>query len=448
MTQETKRYALKLYDQELMSFELSYDRFANLKVRVLDRDLSTKGLWPMGMRPENLEEDIAAWAKSRTIPKNRKFVAEILATAGLSANDSIGILDTCKGLSVNDSYWLDDGKGGLTFNDVNLFDNNLDETLSIVAYTGYSSGIKHKLGLSTEWTTNGQYPKAWRRIDDGLVLYKAGSSGFMNSGMEPYSEYFASQIAEHIGIKHVPYDLRMWKGKLASTCPLINTKDISYVPFAYTTKDHMFPISMAVAHAFSRDMADDYRDMLLFDALICNPDRHAKNFGVLRDNKTGDVLGMAPLFDHNLSLFPYDMQEEFDILGERANTVYYPCLSNLPFTEQLGLTMSERNHSMLRRMIGFELENHPSYPVPQDRLDALNRYLGKRTEELLRIPVVSERDLEAMLNESFLEANKPVALLAGREAQSDGIGIDQMLELVNEDRGPERSARGDGFGLE
>lgn len=107
MTQETKGYALKLYNRELMSFNLSYDRFANLKVEVTDCDLSTKKLWPMGMSPESLEDDIASWAKSRTIPKNRKFVAEILATAGLSANDSIGILDTCKGLSVNDSYWLD-----------------------------------------------------------------------------------------------------------------------------------------------------------------------------------------------------------------------------------------------------------------------------------------------------------------------------------------------------
>ena len=44
MTRETKRYALKLYDQELMSFSLSYDRFANLKVEVVDYDLSTKKL--------------------------------------------------------------------------------------------------------------------------------------------------------------------------------------------------------------------------------------------------------------------------------------------------------------------------------------------------------------------------------------------------------------------
>lgn len=93
MTRETKRYALKLYDQELMSFSLSYDRFANLKVEVVDYDLSTKKLWPMGMSPKSLEDDIASWAKSRTIPKNRKFVAEILATAGLSANDSIGFLE-------------------------------------------------------------------------------------------------------------------------------------------------------------------------------------------------------------------------------------------------------------------------------------------------------------------------------------------------------------------
>ena len=34
MTQETKGYALKLYNRELMSFNLSYDRFANLKVEV------------------------------------------------------------------------------------------------------------------------------------------------------------------------------------------------------------------------------------------------------------------------------------------------------------------------------------------------------------------------------------------------------------------------------
>jgi len=38
-------------------------------------------------------------------------------------------------------------------------------------------------------------------------------------------------------------------------------------------------------------------DMLFFDALTGNGDRHAGNFGYLRDTDTGEYVGMAPLFD-------------------------------------------------------------------------------------------------------------------------------------------------------
>lgn len=42
MTRETKRYALKLYDQELMSFSLSYDRFANLNLAFMQERLQAR----------------------------------------------------------------------------------------------------------------------------------------------------------------------------------------------------------------------------------------------------------------------------------------------------------------------------------------------------------------------------------------------------------------------
>ena len=38
--------------------------------------------------------------------------------------------------------------------------------------------------------------------------------------------------------------------------------------------------------------------MMVFDALICNVDRHLNNFGVLVDNRTNKIKCMAPLFDH------------------------------------------------------------------------------------------------------------------------------------------------------
>ena len=42
--------------------------------------------------------------------------------------------------------------------------------------------------------------------------------------------------------------------------------------------------------------------MLVFDAVIYNEDRHFGNFGVLRDNHTGKVIGAAPIFDNGVSL--------------------------------------------------------------------------------------------------------------------------------------------------
>lgn len=41
--------------------------------------------------------------------------------------------------------------------------------------------------------------KSWRRIKNNIFLYKSGTEGFANSGLEPYSEYYASQIAKNNG---------------------------------------------------------------------------------------------------------------------------------------------------------------------------------------------------------------------------------------------------------
>ena len=106
--------------------------------------------------------------------------------------------------------------------------------------------------------------------------------------------------------------------------------------------------------------------------------------------------------------------------------------------------MSEKNHSALRKLIGFKLENHPLYPVSQDRLDALNRYLEKRTVELLKVPVVDEQELATILDDSFKQVEKPIAMLACQKE----IGISDLMSLADDDREPEHIVRDDGFGRE
>jgi len=50
------------------------------------------------------------------------------------------------------------------------------------------------------------------------------------------------------------------------------------------------------------ELHEDYRKMLFLDALMFNWDRHEFNFGITTDID-GNIKGLTPLFDFNLSLF-------------------------------------------------------------------------------------------------------------------------------------------------
>ena len=52
--------------------------------------------------------------------------------------------------------------------------------------------------------------------------------------------------------------------------------------------------------------------MIFLDTITANPDRHTSNFGLLRDADTGELLGLAPLFDHNMALISRGYPKPFD----------------------------------------------------------------------------------------------------------------------------------------
>lgn len=51
--------------------------------------------------------------------------------------------------------------------------------------------------------------------------------------------------------------------------------------------------------------------MILFDALVMNTDRHFGNFGLLKNNATGEFIDLALIFDNGESLLSKAMPEVF-----------------------------------------------------------------------------------------------------------------------------------------
>lgn len=376
-----QEYMLRLYDRDLLSFTLSEQGLEGLKAKLLWVNKEHKHLLPLDM--ELSDAGVLKWLQKRIIPKNRAYVAEILKTFGLSINDTKGIIDVCKGLSLNDSYWVvPEGFSG-TFAQYNLYENRFSESLSLVAYTGIGQSDA-TFTTSPELTTNGMLPKAWRFIEGkGIYLYKSGTFGAANAGNEPYSEFYASQVAQTMGLNAVSYELENWKGILASRCKLFTDIDTSYIPIGRIVREGGLKACLDYYEKLGPEAYEQIKSMLVFDAVIYNEDRHFGNFGVLRDNHSGTVIGAAPIFDNGLSLFNFAMPEDFKDLDNYAKTRGTPY--GIRFETVCREVMGPVQTGQLRKLIGFTFQRHPRLNLPDDRLRAMERHLQKRVRQLLEL---------------------------------------------------------------
>ena len=101
---------------------------------------------------------------------------------------------------------------------------------------------------------------------------------------KPFSEFSSAQVAAAMGLDHIYYSLSLWKGQLCSTCKLFTSKEISFIP-ASTLMDTS-RITEIIAWYDRHGWKESLSDMLVFDAVIRNTDRHLGNFGFLVDSHT------------------------------------------------------------------------------------------------------------------------------------------------------------------
>ena len=375
------KFSLKLYNQVLLTFDYDNLPLSGEECRILWVDEDNKNLLPIGLKLT--ERGIISWLKSRVVHKKRANAEILLTKLGLSFNDILGIIRICKGLSLNDSYWVVEDEFDGKFENYNLYENNFSRTLALIAYTGHGSSVARDFTSSPEFTTNGMLKKCWRRVDGKIYLYKGGTMGAANTGKEPYSEFYAAQIAQTMGIKHVDYNLRQWKGMLSSVCELFTDINTAYVPIGrFVGKDSLLAIAQLLKD-YGEEFYNEFADMLVFDALIFNTDRHTGNFRLLVDSHTNKVKAFAPVFDNGLSLFNIAMEDDLADIENYSKT-RKPAMGG-SYEEVVRDFISERQRVMLRKMINFKFTLHPRYNLPKSRLKGIEKFLQKRVNELLEL---------------------------------------------------------------
>ncbi len=330
--------------------------------------------WHTDIRPIGYL-NLDSFLERRKAPKHRRHIQQLLEQYG--CDDLEGFIQVTYALSLNDTFWVRQDGSPMAWTDISLYTNDFSELISQAAFDGTVSETDLS-STSPEFGTDGYYAKCWVREESGICLYKSGSAYYE---IEPLSEFLASQLAAELCPQAVRYDMGWYHGKLISKCPLFTSEAVGLAKASAVFGGVEHTIPELLRYFTEIGSGDAFRRMCVLDALILNPDRHYGNFGVLFDTETMDVLGMAPVFDHNRSLFP-ELDNDQLASPERYLNHCRPRLGADFLLTARGL-LTEEIRRDLERLDGFTFRQHPTIHAEQERLDALSAIVQNQIRKIL-----------------------------------------------------------------
>lgn len=288
--------------------------------------------------PYSLREQIRKSSNMRDILHNVQIVKEWLAQRVLSLSRSnakqlyamfqipqrqdletrLQVCLNCKGVSIIDSYWVKENETD-RFSDVNIRVNSFKEILDVALY-GYNPTITMNM-ICPDLTTQGLFRKAWIRDENELYLLKSDNT---TNNISTKMEVLASKILDCFNNK---ISCVSYSGRIRNTASgkIYVDKCKNFVDERYSFVEAWELLEYARNNGISYiDYFNQFEhspDIAVLDYILVNTDRHLQNYGYLMNNKNGNIIGLAPLFDFNCALIAdYFNRNAEDTISQMFNS--------------------------------------------------------------------------------------------------------------------------------
>ena len=287
--------------QRLCSFSLSADGTIQKIFHVYNEAYA-----PVGV---NLHDRLSLyeWWKGRSIPGSRDGLSKFLANFQLSSSNLLPLKSF--GLSLSDQYWLKPTNADVTWQQLNFFHNSFSRDIGEAFFNPHSYKLNIDF-MSPDNTSDGWLKKKWIIVDGKRCLVKTGSGPYFQ---EPFNEAIASLIMQKLQLPDfVTYQLLEDEDQgWCSICDNFITSDTELISAyalnkAFATKNNVsfFNKLLAIGKELRiPQLREALENMIVLDYIIVNKDRHAGNFGFIRNVETLAYIGLAPIYDNGTSLW-------------------------------------------------------------------------------------------------------------------------------------------------
>ena len=242
----------------------------------------------------NYNQDADRWLASRAIDHRRPNSRLLKKALRLVEKDDISSVIHVNAAKITDNYWIRELGSELTYSDVKFSDDYFSNLALKGNYDSFNRAANSKRSKTPELTNVGSFEKCWKLRDGKWWMYKKASHD------EMFSELFVYELGCALGMNMAVYQ----RGEACiKSLDFTEAARVNFEPASTFMGDNedYFDVVKALEKICPKAIPD-YIRMIFMDTICANPDRHTNNFGLLRDIKTGDLIGFAPNYDNNMAL--------------------------------------------------------------------------------------------------------------------------------------------------
>lgn len=238
--------------------------------------------------------DLETWLNNRVIDKHRPGSRILRKMLRLTSSNDMKVIMKFNAVSLTDTYWIKEEGSTLTWEEAiactDYFSSYLlDDEIDL--YDNYEDKRTFEL------TNVGSYEKCWKhdtKHDKWIMIKKQ-----LNYEVE--SEMIAYEVAKLLNIPVAKY-FKISDTLIACENFVDNWEYNFEDAYSLVDEEEEVETNLRALYSVNPKLVVEYTWMKILDAIIMNVDRHTNNYGILRNVDTGEVVSMAPMFDHNMCL--------------------------------------------------------------------------------------------------------------------------------------------------